>query len=306
MDLSIIIPVHSGIHQIASLFKSLHNLKTDEFKAECIFIADKCTPDVFGCLEQQCRAVGRAPGPWETWQVVKTDYGNPDRARGRGLGIATGRVVAFLDDDCRPSPGWLLAGMEHMNTHDAVTGPVRHKGGIWGNLVAVMDFGEFQPATPRRISNAPGCNLFVRANIITNRYPTLPSYRYGGDRLLANRISRGRRNIGYYPDVTVCHTPPLHPSSIWKREIRYGTVAWSVRKTDPTLPWSDLLKLGFFAVPVLAAGRLALDLFGLFRMGRIQPREKLIISLLLFVFRFAYLKGAARAYQIDRSNETRS
>jgi glycosyltransferase involved in cell wall biosynthesis len=46
-------------------------------------------------------------------------------ARNGGVAAAAGSVLAFTDSDCRPSPGWLAAGVEALSRFDFVGGRVR-------------------------------------------------------------------------------------------------------------------------------------------------------------------------------------
>jgi len=293
VDISLIIPVHTGIDNFESLFCALLGLRLNNYRAECIFVADKCKQDIVEMMKHRCRL--KKPGQWVNWQVLESDFGNSDQARNLGIQYAQGKVTAFLDDDCRPFPGWLVAGLSRIKNHRAVTGPVVHPENIWGKLVAVMDFGEFQAIKAGNMNNAPGCNLFVSSEILT-RYPVVSGYSYGGDRLLAHWISSGSKYIRYHPDVAVFHHPPLNISSIWNREIRYGAIAFAARKIDPSLPWSSLLNFGFAAVFLLAFGRFFMDLKRLWYEDS-SIRYKLMIPCLLFPFRIAYLKGLVQAYR---------
>jgi glycosyltransferase involved in cell wall biosynthesis len=49
----------------------------------------------------------------------------PAHARNAGAAAATAARLAFLDADCRPTPGWLAAGRVALDTHDLVLGETR-------------------------------------------------------------------------------------------------------------------------------------------------------------------------------------
>ena len=291
MDITLVIPVHAGIDQLESLFNAILELRLNGYKAECLFVVDNCKKSIFEIIQRKCRSL--KANQWVSWLVIESDFGNPDQARDLGRQYAQGKVIAFLDDDCRPCPTWLVTGLSCMERNFAVTGPVLHADNVRGQLVAVMDFGEFQSQKTKNINNAPGCNLFVLSETIA-RYPVVSGIRYGGDRLLANSIASEKKYIGYYPDVAVCHHPPLHLSAIWIREIRYGNVAWTTRIVDPSLPWSSLLNYGFAALFLLTFGRFFMDLKRLWS-GNLSILYKIMISFLLFPFRIAYLKGLIQA-----------
>lgn len=100
------------------------------------------------CLARQDEAsfevivVDQSPAPWgereRAWGIdleyVHTDVRGAVHARNLGALLACGEVIAFTDDDCEPSPGWLaaarpllrdpgVAGVEGMIRCDAVSGP---------------------------------------------------------------------------------------------------------------------------------------------------------------------------------------
>jgi len=288
LDVSLIIPVHSGISRLNRLFSSLDSLEVGDKRAECILVADRCDEDIVRRLEAWCRS--KTCRRWVRCIVLAVDFGNPDKARNFGQKRSAGKVLAFMDDDCRPSRQWLLSGLRHIRTWNAVTGPVLHPNTWLGILVAVMDFGEFQATVSSAIKNAPGCNFFVRFEAISE-YPILPEYDYGGDRLLAASLAQVGP-IWYHPDVSVFHDLALDWKAIWPREIRYGAVAWAARRKNPSLPWSSLLNFGPIAPFIVVSGRLIMDLKRLW-FGRwpLPLLHKLLVTFSLFPARLGYLIG---------------
>jgi glycosyltransferase involved in cell wall biosynthesis len=51
---------------------------------------------------------------------VHTDLRGAVFARNRGAGLARGEVIAFIDDDCQPSPDWLAGAHAEFSTRDIV------------------------------------------------------------------------------------------------------------------------------------------------------------------------------------------
>lgn len=58
-------------------------------------------------------------------EVLRADGSGPARARNRGASAARADHLAFLDADCRPTPGWLAAGDAALERADLVVGHTR-------------------------------------------------------------------------------------------------------------------------------------------------------------------------------------
>src|SRR5579883_1499508 len=48
-------------------------------------------------------------------KVAVADRLGPGSARNAGIAVATGNVIALLDDDCQAQPGWLVAGLTKLD-----------------------------------------------------------------------------------------------------------------------------------------------------------------------------------------------
>lgn len=58
-------------------------------------------------------------------RVLRAPGAGPSAARNAGARVAAGDVLAFLDADCQPLPGWLAAGLGATGTAHLVQGAVR-------------------------------------------------------------------------------------------------------------------------------------------------------------------------------------
>ena len=56
--------------------------------------------------------------------VLSQDHAGPGPARNLGVASAHGRVLAFTDADCFPTPGWLREGLEALGSAELVQGRV--------------------------------------------------------------------------------------------------------------------------------------------------------------------------------------
>jgi glycosyltransferase involved in cell wall biosynthesis len=91
-------------------------------------------------------------------QVIRRDRGEgPGAARNAGAAASRGEVLAFLDADCRPAPGWLASGVAAAAEHDLVQGKV-----LPDPEVAVGPFD-------RTLAVAGAHGLFESANLFVRR-----------------------------------------------------------------------------------------------------------------------------------------
>ncbi len=109
--------------------------------------------------------------------LLPQDVENISVARNAGLAVASGDVVAFIDDDAVPEPDWaeaLLRGFDRPEV-GAVTGPVLGRNGIslqWGRM-AVDRQGRDRwlegQASPDRaeVLKLHGTNMAVRREYLT-------------------------------------------------------------------------------------------------------------------------------------------
>jgi glycosyltransferase involved in cell wall biosynthesis len=109
---SVIVCTHRRPADLARLLPALEAL--DPAPAELIVVDNDPGDD-------DCRTEAVAAGA----HYVREDRRGLDNARNAGIRAASGDVVAFIDDDCVPSPGWLRRlPIEFANpTVGAVTGP---------------------------------------------------------------------------------------------------------------------------------------------------------------------------------------
>ena len=102
---SVVIPTHGRRALLERLLESLsrQTLPASQFE---VHIVHNHTPDG---TEEMARA-WCSRQPFRAFYYPK-DYDGPTRSRDFGARASRGRYVAFIDDDCVASPGWLEAGV---------------------------------------------------------------------------------------------------------------------------------------------------------------------------------------------------
>ena len=111
---SVIVPARDSAAFIPGLIAALAEQDVDDgFE---LIVVDNGSHDDTAALAEQAAAVDR---------VIRRPRGQgPGAARNAGAAAASGEALAFIDADCRPTPGWLRAGTGALADADLVQGAV--------------------------------------------------------------------------------------------------------------------------------------------------------------------------------------
>jgi GT2 family glycosyltransferase len=110
---SVVVPTY---HRPALLERCLKALLAQRFEAsryEIIVADDESSPQVAALVERLACQTGK-PAPALRYLAVTGAHG-PAAARNTGWRHAAGPIIAFTDDDCLPTAGWLRAGVAAMS-----------------------------------------------------------------------------------------------------------------------------------------------------------------------------------------------
>ncbi len=159
-----------------------------------------------------------------TWpdfvREIPTGTVRPAEKRNLGLENARGEIIAFLDDDAAPLPGWTDRALRHFAAHPeiagvggpAVTPPsdpflAGLSGRVLANpLVSGAYRRRYTPALPCREEDIPSCNLFVRADTMRELGGFDTRHWPGEDTLLCQSIVCGlHKTLWYDPWIQVTH-----------------------------------------------------------------------------------------------------
>lgn len=221
--------------------------------------------------------------------LLRQNNAGPAAARNHGARSARGKFLAFIDDDCIPTPGWLYGlAQVFRSAPEALCGGTT-KNALIDNLFsetthALIDYvyQEYKPADNMGAFFLAN-NLAVSRNEFSRIGGFDPSLRFGEDREFCHRWVSNRRPLVFAPNALIHHAHPLTPASFLYLHFHYGrgTVmfkrrcAWKGLKPIKVSPPSYYFKL------VLSG------------MRREKGSRGLLISALLLISQLSYVSGYA-------------
>jgi mycofactocin system glycosyltransferase len=167
--------------------------------------------------------------------------GGPAAARNTGLAAATTPLVAFLDSDCVPGPGWLDALLPHFA--DPALGAVAprivpHEAGrTWlaryEGASSTLDMGQrssvVRPGS--RVPYVPGAALVVRREAAGTGFAE--DMRVGEDVDFVWRLGASGWRVRYEPAATMGHQHRVRLREWFARRKDYGTSAATLELRHP-------------------------------------------------------------------------
>lgn len=240
VDVTVLVPAYGRPAALDRCLAALRSREGGSRPAEGypVVVVDDGSPDP-AALAQVAAAHGA--------RLIRRDVnGGPGAARNTGLAAVTTELVAFLDSDCVPTPGWIEALAGHLADPAvaAVAPRIVSAPGEPAGARNALDLG------PRRGRVAPGTPVaYVPTAALLARRSTLldcavggavfdPALRYGEDVDLVWRLHAAGHRVRYEPSVRVEHVEPATWAGILVRRFRYGSSAagLSARHPDALAP----------------------------------------------------------------------
>jgi glycosyltransferase involved in cell wall biosynthesis len=113
LEIAVVIPTYQHATMLEALLHTLKDQTLPVAKWEVIVVDDCSTDATFATVE---RLSAEMPYRLRALRTSRND--GPAAARNLGWQSTEATVVAFLDDDCIPSPGWLEAGSKAFDIDD--------------------------------------------------------------------------------------------------------------------------------------------------------------------------------------------
>jgi cellulose synthase/poly-beta-1,6-N-acetylglucosamine synthase-like glycosyltransferase len=212
---SVIIALHVCSERFLKDFSHVRNLEYPNF--EVLIVADE--PVLAAATNPRLSGLERLQ---KEAQISIISSGkqitSPGEKRDIAIGLATGEICAFIDDDAYPRPDWLRSAVPFFNQPEvaAVGGPgvtppedgllAQASGAVYSSpMGSGQTLYRFIQRKPREVDDFPAFNLMVRTDVL-RRIGGFASTFYGGeDTKLCLEIIKLGRKILYRPEVIVFH-----------------------------------------------------------------------------------------------------
>lgn len=221
---SIVVPSHRRPAELALCLEALARLDYPREAFEAIVVDDG------GGLPLD-RVVAPFRDRLDVTLVVQERAG-PAAARNAGVRKATGRYVAFTDDDCRPERSWLRALAARFEANPAAAAGGRVVNGLPENPFArashvIVDLVyAYYNDDPERARFLASNNLAFPAAGFREVGGFDESFRTSEDRELCDRWVAAGRPLVYVPEARVAHARDLDLAGFLGQHFSYGRGAF--------------------------------------------------------------------------------
>jgi GT2 family glycosyltransferase len=216
--ISVVVPTVGRPHRLERCLAALEASELGRERFEVIVVDDSGGPETARVAEAS------ALDP----RLVEPGRSGPSGARNAGATAARGEFVAFTDDDCEPSPGWLTALQRALGAH-----PGAAVGGVTVNGVPDDKAAEASQAVVDAVHGAfnadPGApRFFASSNLAFPAREFLAvggfdeRFRYAEDREMCERWLRAGHQFGHAPDAVVVHMRTMTLREFWRQHYGYG------------------------------------------------------------------------------------
>jgi glycosyltransferase involved in cell wall biosynthesis len=232
-------------------------------------------------------------------KVARIPNGGPAAARNHGAEIAHGRFLAFTDDDCIPSPGWISALMTALQANpEALVG-----GAIQNALVnnpfsvasqLILDFCyHYFNGHPESLRFFSSNNMALCAALFKELGGFDLHFRTSEDRDLCDRWKESGRQFVYASKALVRHSNNLKLRSFWRQHLGYGRGAYRFYRSHRSRhPGESTIQRSFYGAVLLRLPFLIMQ----------QRRHRLMLPLLMVLWQAANLAGFLQEASSQISN----
>lgn len=195
-EVSVVVPVRDGQPELGRCVEALLRQSYPAGRFEVIVVDNGSRPPVTDRWGPPVR-------------VVHEGEQGSYAARNRGVAVAAGDVVAFVDADCIPHPGWLEAGVESLRRCGPVVLVAGRVNVTTSGVPSLAELYERVYAFPVQMyadqDFGVTANLFARRSLLESLGRFDSSLRSGGDRELGRRAIAAGGQVIVEPGAIVDH-----------------------------------------------------------------------------------------------------
>jgi GT2 family glycosyltransferase len=221
MTFSVIIPTFNRPKQLGQCLAALSRAAYPKDQYEVIVVDDGGSADLGPVVAPVQDALNV--------RLIRQRHSGPASARNNGAARATGRLLAFTDDDCEPDGNWLRALRHALESRPEALVGGRVINALTENVYAVASqmiidycFAHFNadPANARFFSTN---NIAVAAELYRQAGGFDRSFRFASeDRDFCDRwLSRGLK-LALSPEAVVLHRHAMDLRGFWRQQFAYG------------------------------------------------------------------------------------
>ena len=265
-SISVVVPVYNGALTLADCLRALEAQSISKSEYEVIVVVDGSTDSSVQIAKN-----------YDVYLIEGKKRRGAPAARNLGIRAACGEWVAFTDDDCIPSRGWLMSLLRRVGNDERALGAAGPTIG-YGSHSAPARFVDMTSgfSAQRHLSHpqfpfAPSANVMYRNSALGMVHGFDERYSSYEACDLHYRLLRVHSGPFYFePLAVVFHRHRTGWRDYWHQQFGYGQglaefmlhhrVPWSVWRE--LCCWGDLATLGF------AACRPGDDDYALMRRGR--------------------------------------
>ena len=271
---SIVVPTYRRPARLADCLRSFTALDYPPDRFEVVVVDD-------GSGAPPEAAVAAAGRRVHTSLVV-VEHAGPAAARNAGAARAKGELLAFTDDDCRVTAGWLRAFAARFRTGDGAMLGGRTVNALTANACASASQVLIDYLYRHYNADPDNARFFASNNLAvpTDRFQHLGGFdtsfalAAGEDRELCHRWRGAGHRLVYVPDAIVLHAHALTLRQFWRQHFDYGRGAAHLRSRLPRERESAIsLESPSFYLQLLTCA---------LRLPRGAPRRASITALLAF------------------------
>lgn len=220
LDFSVIIPTYNRPRELSCCLESLAALDFPKDRFEVIVVDD-------GSDFPVTPVVSRFSNRLNIISIHEVN-GGPGQARNTGAEAASGKFLAFTDDDCVAAPDWLSAFMEMLSAEPGVAVGGKTVNAVCDNPYStasqiIVDLVyEHYNAQTREATFFATNNLALSAEQFRMLGGFDTSFRTSEDRDLCDRWTAAGYRMCFVPGAIIYHSHELSFGKFWVQHLNYG------------------------------------------------------------------------------------